>query len=257
MAILAVFGSLSFNKIRPNSLLTGYPYAVFAGVPGRFFRKSLNLATSLGDSDYVEQALDIRTLAAGAKLRMEQTVDLELGWIQRIAEGDREAFEKLYTTYQTRIFRYLLRMTGDTGSAEELTNDTMVAAWKGASGFKGQSKASTWLFAIARNKALNSMRRAQPVTVEIDPSLGLAATDGSPERALHQGLLRDQMQLALAQLSPEHREVVELTFYEGLSYPEIAEIVHCPVNTVKTRMFYAKKKIQEFLKGRGFGGEEP
>jgi len=217
----------------------------------------LNLATVFGDSDYVEQVLDIRTLAAGAKLRMEQTVDLELGWIQRIAKGDRDAFEKLYTTYQTRIFRYLLRMTGNAGSAEELTNDTMVAAWKSAASFKGQSKASTWLFAIARNKALNSMRRVQPVTVEIDPSLGLATADGNPERALHEGILRDQMKQALAQLSPEHREVVELTFYQGFSYQEIAEIMQCPVNTVKTRLFYAKKKLQEFLEGRGFGGEMP
>src|SRR5215813_5104031 len=148
--------------------------------------------------------------------------------LRQIAEGSREAFEQLYRAWQTRLFRYLLRMVGDSGTAEELTNDTMIAAWKAAASFKGQSKVSTWLFAIARNKALNSLRRDR---------------------------LQSVMKDALKQLSADHREVMELTFYQELSYQEIAEIMQCPVNTVKTRMFYAKKKLQEALEQRGIKGE--
>src|SRR5262245_41858385 len=194
----------------------------------------------------------------GAKLRMQEnqeTVDPELEWVTRIAEGDREAFEQLYAAYQTRLFRYLLRMIGDTGTAEELTNDTMVAAWKAAGSFKGQSKASTWLFAIARNKALNAMRGQHPVMVEVETAMAVAASSDSPEKSVSRGSLHAVMKQALQELSAEHREVIELTFYQELSYQEIAEIMQCPVNTVKTRMFYAKKKLQEALEQRGIKGE--
>ncbi len=175
--------------------------------------------------------------------------------IQRIAEGSREAFEQLYRAWQTRLFRYLLRMVGDSGAAEELTNDTMVAAWKAAPSFKGQSKVSTWLFAIARNKALNSLRRRQPETVEVEQAIAVAASSGGQEQSVSRDRLHNTMKDALQQLSPDHREVIELTFYQELSYQEIAEIMQCPVNTVKTRMFYAKKKLQEILEGRGITGE--
>src|SRR5215510_1787392 len=200
----------------------------------------------------------VGVVEAGAKLRMQEnqeTIHPELEWVKRIAEGDREAFEKLYASYQSRLFRYLLRMIGDTGTAEELTNDTMVAAWKAAGSFKGQSKPSTWLFAIARNKALNAMRGLRPVMVEVETAIAVAAASESAEQTVSRGDLQTAMKQVLQQLSAEHREVIELTFYQELSYQEIAEIMQCPVNTVKTRMFYAKKKLQEALEQRGIKGE--
>jgi RNA polymerase sigma-70 factor (ECF subfamily) len=203
----------------------------------------------------MEHVLQIRGLAAGAKPRMQENVDPELEWIRQIAAGDRDAFEKLYKAYQTRLFRYLLRMVGDTGKAEELTNDTMVAAWKAAGSFKGQSKPSTWLFAIARNKALNAMRGLQPVMVDVETAVAVVATSDSPEKTVSRGNLQAAMKQALNQLSADHREVVELAFYQELSYQEIAEIMQSPVNTVKTRMFYAKKKLQEVLTQSGLSGE--
>ncbi len=188
---------------------------------------------------------------------MPENVDPELEWIWRIADGDRDAFEKLYAAWQTRLFRYLFRMVGDTGTAEELTNDTMVAAWKSAGSFKGQSKASTWLFGIARNKALNVLRQRQPLTVEVESAMAVAASAAGPEQSVMRGRLQETMKHALQELSQEHREVMELTFYQELSYQEIAAIIECPVNTVKTRMFYAKKKLQEILERRGIAGEMP
>lgn len=201
--------------------------------------------------------MEIRTLAAGTRLPMQENAEPELEWIRRIAAGDRDAFEKLYAAFQARLFRYLLRMVGDTGTAEELTNDTMVSAWKAAASFKGQSKASTWLFAIARNKALNALRGRPVVTVEIEKAAAVAAAGDSPETVATRDSVQRSMQLVLQELSPDHREVIELTFYQGLSYQEIAEIMQCPVNTVKTRMFYAKKKLQEVLESRGITGEMP
>ena len=205
----------------------------------------------------MEWEIENRGLATEVRPHMHENADPELEWIRRIAEGDREAFEKLYAAYRVRIFRYLLRMVGDAGTAEELTNDAMVAAWKAARNFKGHSKASTWLFAIARNKALNAMRGKQPVMVDIETAVAVAASPDSPERSLSRGNLQTAMKQALNELSAEHREVMELTFYQELSYQEIAEVMQCPVNTVKTRMFYAKKKLQEILERRGIGGETP
>jgi len=226
------------------------------GCPDGFFvEKALNPLRVLCDTPYMEHVLQIGVLAAGAKLRMQENVDPELEWVRRIAAGDRDAFEKLYAAYQTRLFRYLLRMVGDTGTAEELTNDTMISAWKAAGNFKGQSKASTWLFAIARNKALNAMRGQQPVMVDVETAVAVAAPTDSPEKTASRGSLQAAMKQALNELSADHREVMELTFYQELSYQEIAEIMQCPLSTVKTRMFYAKKKLQEVLEQRGLSGE--
>src|SRR5215510_4509264 len=136
----------------------------------------------------------VGVVEAGAKLRMQEnqeTIHPELEWVKRIAEGDREAFEQLYAAYQGRLFRYLLRMVGDTGAAEELTNDTMIAAWKAASTFKGESRPSTWLYSIARNKALNAMRGKKPVMVDAETALAMAASSDSPERSATRGSLRE------------------------------------------------------------------
>ena len=190
-------------------------------------------------------------------MKNEIRADPESLWIQQIAGGDREAFEKLYKAYAARLFRYLFSMIGDSGTAEELTNDVMVAAWKAAATFRGEAKPSTWLFGIAHNKALNELRRKHPSTVEIEDATELAAPGEGPEGVIQRANLGQRVRTALQDLSPEHRAVVELTFYQGLSYLEVAEIMQCPLSTVKTRMFYAKKKLQEVLEKKGIAGEAP
>lgn len=175
--------------------------------------------------------------------------------IQEIAAGDRDAFEKLYRAYAPRLFRYLFSMTGDASTSEELTNDVMIAAWKGAPNFRGESRVSTWLFGIAHHKALNELRKKHPVTVEDEEASQMADSAESPEQVVQRHGLEQTVRGALQELSPDQREVVELTFYHGLSYQEIAEIVQSPVNTVKTRMFYAKKKLQDVLGREGILGE--
>jgi len=178
-------------------------------------------------------------------------------WIHQIAAGDRDAFERLYHAYAPRLFRYLFSMIDNAGTSEELTNDVMVAAWKGAGTFRGESRVSTWLFGIARYKALNAVRQPQPVTVDVEIASQVAASGEGPQEVVQRHSLEKTVRSALQELTPEHREVVELTFYQGLSYQEIADIMQCPVNTVKTRMFYAKKKLEEALEKRGISGDVP
>lgn len=184
----------------------------------------------------------------------QSQTDPALEWIRRIAAGDREAFEQLYHAYQARVFRYLFHMVGNAQTAEELTNDVMVAAWKGAAGFQGQSKPSTWLLGIARHKALNELRRPRPEMVEAETASESVIAADNPEKAASRENLRRNIQNALRELPPDHREVMVLTFYQELSYNEIAEIMQCPVNTVKTRMFYARKKLQDVLEKQGLAG---
>jgi RNA polymerase sigma-70 factor, ECF subfamily len=176
-------------------------------------------------------------------------------WIRQIAKGNREAFEKLFRAYSVRLFRYLITMVRDKDTAEELTNDVLLAAWKGAAEFRGQSKPSTWLFGIARHKALNELRRTNSAVVDLEEAGEIAESGEGPEELLEREALQRCVVTALRELTPSHREVIELAFYQELSYQEIAEIMQCSVNTVKTRMFYAKKRLREHLEKAGIAGD--
>lgn len=178
---------------------------------------------------------------------------LEGLWIQQIARGDRAAFERLYRAYQRPLFRYFLHFVHTIELAEELTNDVLVEVWKSAGRFKGRSKPSVWLFGIAYHKAMDALRRRRPPVVELHavPESAVADARDAPETAAMRDSVRADVAAALATLSAEHRAVLVLTFVHGHAYNEIAQIVGCPLNTVKTRMFYAKKQLKETLERRG------
>ena len=178
---------------------------------------------------------------------------LEGLWIQQIARGDRAAFERLYRAYQRPLFRYFLHFVHTLELAEELTNDVLVEVWKNAGRFKGRSKPSVWVFGIAYHKAMDALRRRRPPVVELHavPESAVAEVRNTPEAAAVRESVRSDVAGALATLSAEHRAVLVLTFIHGHAYNEIAQIVGCPVNTVKTRMFYAKKQLKETLERRG------
>jgi RNA polymerase sigma-70 factor, ECF subfamily len=187
----------------------------------------------------------------GTGYRMQPQTHEEALWIERIAGGDRDAFEGLYRAYQRRLFAFLYKILGETGAAEELVNDVMLEVWKSAGRFRGNSKPSTWIFAIAHHVMLNYVRRRKLKSLDLDDAQSVPDRGVDPEEgAIHKGL-QGAIQSALGRLSAEHREIVELTFYEGCSYEEISGIVSCPVNTVKTRMFHAKKKLRDILAQMG------
>ncbi len=178
---------------------------------------------------------------------------LERVWLEQIARSDRAAFERLYRAYQKPLFRYFLHFVHTIEAAEELTDDVMLEVWKHAAKFRGKSKPSVWVFGIAYHKAMDALRRRRPPVVELHAVAETLAADTrqSPEATAVRDSVRGVVAAALATLSAEHRAVLVLTFNHGYAYGEIAQIVGCPVNTVKTRMFYAKKQLKETLERRG------
>jgi RNA polymerase sigma factor (sigma-70 family) len=178
----------------------------------------------------------------------------ELALLRRVAAKDRRAFETLYHLYYRRLFGYLLKLTRRAELVEEVLNDVMFAIWKGAASFDGRSRPSTWIFGIAYHKALKALAR-RPAEVDGDAEGRPEPVDrDEPESLAARRELAGVLGRALGSLSPEQRAVVELTYYYGLAYPEIAEIVGCPVNTVKTRMFHARRRLKELLPGLGVSG---
>jgi len=172
--------------------------------------------------------------------------EAEAHLVARIACGDKHAFEALYRTYYRRLTRFLERITRRPHAIEEILDDTMLAVWRKADTFNGSSQVSTWIFAIAYRMALKSLKRDRNwVRNLFDDREETSAP--SPEAELIAGQARSRIQRLLADLSPEQRAVVELTYYHGCAYKEIAEIVGCPVDTVKTRMFYARRKLKAVL----------
>lgn len=180
----------------------------------------------------------------------------ELSLIGRVAAGDIESFKTLYGAYQRRLFAYALKMLDDPGDAEELCNDVLLEVWRQARQFGGRSKLSTWVFGIAHHKALNALRKsARGADLTLDDAARTPDAGPGPEAEAERRDTREMLGAALSKLSREHREVVELTFYHGFSYEEIAQIVNCPAGTVKTRMFHAKQKLREWL-GEATPGQE-
>lgn len=173
--------------------------------------------------------------------------------IQRVAAKDRHAFEAFYRRYYPRLFGYLMKIVKRPEIVEEVINDVMVVVWTNASRFNYSSRLSTWVFGIAHNKALKALQRVAEKPVDLPSNMLTWHDPDDPERTVGRQELRRVLAEVLQALSPDHRAVVELTFYHGFSYPEIAEIMDCPVNTVKTRMFHARKRLEELLPRLGIG----
>lgn len=162
-----------------------------------------------------------------------------------IARRDREAFEVLYHRYYPRLYRYLLRLVRRSEMVAEIVNDVMMVVWQKAGTFEERSQPSTWILGIAYHKGVKAVRYLANQPPAVAPETVAALED--PEPARRQADLETAMvlQSVLEGLSTEQRAVVELTFHYGYSYREIAQITGVPVNTVKTRMFYARKRLKE------------
>lgn len=167
--------------------------------------------------------------------------DAEL--IRRVCEADHQAFELLYRRYYQRLFRFAYRITRRLDQIEEIINDVMYVVWRKASSFDSNTLPSTWIFGIAYKKCLKSIAaRTQAEHLEIEEAEAqLPVTDDSGLRNLE---IEDWISVAFGLLPADQRAVLELTYHQGLQYREIATIMECPENTVKTRMFHARKKIQ-------------
>lgn len=167
----------------------------------------------------------------------------------RLARRDEQALVDLYAEYGRRLHAYALRITGNASTAEEVLQDTMLAAWNGAARYEGRSRLIAWLLAIVRHHALNAIRRKRLPTQGLDAAAELAAADAGPDEQLEQAACGDNMRKALARLSSEHREVIDLVFYQELTLAEVALVCRCPVGTVKSRLHHAKERLRDVLNG--------
>jgi RNA polymerase sigma-70 factor, ECF subfamily len=179
-----------------------------------------------------------------------QTSDEAL--VQLIASGDKKALQILFARHNVRVYRFVLRFLGDESAAEDLVSEVFFDVWRQADRFEARSQVSTWLMAIARNKALTVLRRR--TTEELDEEVAEFIEDPSdnPEVTMQKTQRSAVLQDCLGQLSPAHREIIDLVYYHEKSIDEVAEIIGVPQNTVKTRMFYARKRIGELLAAKGF-----
>jgi len=168
--------------------------------------------------------------------------------IARVASRDLQAFERLYRIYQPRLTRFLTTLLKRPHLIEEVLDDTMMVVWQSADRFRGSSKPSTWIFAIAYRKAHKAKQR-WPDPVEEPDFDTRASEDPLPDEELGHQRLHVSLMKAMDHLSADHRAVVDLTYFHGLGYREIAEIVDCPVDTVKTRMFHARRRLKQAMGG--------
>jgi RNA polymerase sigma-70 factor (ECF subfamily) len=172
--------------------------------------------------------------------------------IKQIAGGDAKALERLFTRNQTRVFRYLVRIVRNEAIAEELLNEVFFGAWNSAARYEGRSEPSTWLLSIAHNKAVSALRKKREVSGYDEETAGqIEDDDDTPEVTAQKNDKGAQIKKAMQALSAEHREILDLVYYQEQSVSEVAEILAIPEPTVKTRMFYARKKLGEILKERG------
>jgi RNA polymerase sigma-70 factor, ECF subfamily len=172
----------------------------------------------------------------------------DLALLNRVSVGDREAFRRLYSHYHRRLHRFLMRLTRERALTEEIINDTMMVVWQHAADFRGASRVSTWILGIAYRRALKTLERSRNTSAQDVIVAAAFAPDGPMLDALMQGAeLHDWIDSALSKLSPEHRMVIELAYFLGLSCEEIADIVGCPLGTVKTRMFYGRERLRHAL----------
>jgi RNA polymerase sigma-70 factor (ECF subfamily) len=170
--------------------------------------------------------------------------------LRAVAKGDRDAIRLLFVRHRLRVFRLLLRMVGNEAIAEELLNEVFLDVWRGAGRFEARSQVTTWIFSIARHKALTALRQRplEALDEEIQSTESLA---DNPEAAAQHSDRSAILQDCLRQLSIAHREVIDLVYYHEQSIEQVARIIGVPKNTVKTRAFYARKRIAELMAARG------
>ena len=186
------------------------------------------------------------TTAVPARAALENSSDEML--IARIAAGDRLAMQTLFARHRTAVYRWLLRFVGNEAVAEDLLSDVFLDVWRQADRFQARSSVSTWLLAIARFKALSARRTRKDA--ELDETIEATVDDpaDNPEVMLEKKNREELVRAALNNLSPEHKEVIDLVYYHEKSVDECAQILGVPSGTVKTRMFYARKKVAEMVK---------
>jgi RNA polymerase sigma-70 factor (ECF subfamily) len=170
--------------------------------------------------------------------------------LEKVADGNRLAMQVLFARHHVRVYRFVLRLVGNEAVAEDVTSEAFLSVWRQAHRFEGRSAVTTWILAIARYRALAELRRRTEVPAD-DEHAEISDPADDPEVVLQAKRRSEILRQCLTRLSREHREIIDLVYYHEKSVQEVAEILGIPGNTVKTRMFYARRRLSEMLETRG------
>jgi RNA polymerase sigma-70 factor, ECF subfamily len=180
---------------------------------------------------------------------IEKTSDQAL--IDSIAVGDKNAMQVLFARHKVRVYRFVLHLVGDASVAEDVISDVFLDVWRHADRFEARSSVQTWLLAIARYKALSALRSRSYEVLDENAAPAIEDPADNPEVVAQFNDRSAIVRKCLKQLSPAHQEIIDLVYYHEKSIAEISEIIRAPQNTVKTRMFYARKKMTGLLNAEG------
>jgi RNA polymerase sigma-70 factor (ECF subfamily) len=186
--------------------------------------------------------------AASTRQRLDQTL------LESIAAGDKLAMQVLFQRHNVRVYRFVLRLVGNPSVAEEIVSEVFLNVWRRAGSFDRKCQVTTWLLAIARHKALSMLRRRPEAQLDEDLAATIADPGEDAETVLDKKKRSKIIRACLMQLSPSHREIIDLVYYHEKSVDEVARIVDAPKSTVKTRMFYARSHMAKLLAAAGVRG---
>ena len=171
--------------------------------------------------------------------------------VQLMADDDKRALKLLYVRHHDRLRRFVMRLTGNESTADEVVNEVFLEAWRHAGEFEGRSQVATWLLAIARFKTISECRRRSESQLDEAAAAVIEDSSDTPSSSLEKRVRSDILQKCLAKLTPIHREVINLIYYQGKKIEEVAQFTGAPVSTIKTRMHYARSRMAELLAEAG------
>jgi RNA polymerase sigma-70 factor (ECF subfamily) len=175
----------------------------------------------------------------------------EASLIARIAAGDTVALRRLFARHQLRVYRFILRLVQNAAIAEELTNEVFLEVWRNAKRFEGASSALTWMLSIAHHRAVSSLRKRHEESIDAHTAATLPDSADDPEVVAQKVDKSTILRRCLDGLSPEHKGIIDLVYYHDMSIAEAGEVLQIPENTVKTRLFHARKRLSALLKRAG------
>jgi RNA polymerase sigma-70 factor (ECF subfamily) len=183
---------------------------------------------------------------------MTAATETDRALVDRVAKGDRAAMRLLFMRHHARVYRFVARQTGSEMMADDIANEVFLELWRQAPAFEGRSEVSTWLLGIARFKALSLLRKKKEDWIDDEAAAAVPDNADTPEVVTMKEDKGAALRRFVDALPQEHRVVIDLAYYHGQSVSEIGEVLDIPVATVKTRMFYARKKLGEALKAAGY-----
>jgi RNA polymerase sigma-70 factor (ECF subfamily) len=200
------------------------------------------------DTAYELKNLSGTATGAAGRQRLDETL------MESIAAGDKLAMQVLFQRHNVRVYRFVLRLTRNASVAEDIVSEVFLSVWRRADSFKAQCQVTTWLLAIARHQAVSALRRRSEAQLDTDMAASIADPSDNAETLLDRQDRSKIVRACLTQLSPAHREIIDLVYYHEKSVEEVARIVGVPRSTVKTRMFYARSHLAKLLKRAGLNG---